>query len=58
MFSFSWNPEMFAVSLPIMAKGMVGIFAVICAIWGFAALLNRVTGRHGADDAAQLKFAA
>ena len=51
MFSFSWNPEMFAVSLPIMAKGMVDIFAVICAIWGFAALLNRVTGRHGADDA-------
>lgn len=52
MFSFSWNPEMFAITLPIMAKGMVGIFAVICAIWAFAALLNWVTGKHGSDEKA------
>lgn len=44
MFNFSWNPDAFAVSLPIAAKGMIGIFAVICVVWGFAALLNRVTG--------------
>ena len=30
--------------LGIMAKGMVGIFIVILAIWGLVALLNRATG--------------
>ena len=29
----SWNPETLAVTLPIMLKGMVGIFAVIIVIW-------------------------
>jgi len=31
----SWNPESLAVTLPIMLKGLVGIFAVIVVIWGF-----------------------
>ena len=39
----SWNPETLAVTLPIMLKGMVGIFTVILAIWGLVALLNRLT---------------
>ena len=30
--------------LGIMLKGMVGIFAVIIAIWGLVALLNKMTG--------------
>lgn len=38
----SWNPETLAVTLPIMLKGLVGIFAVIVVIWGFVALLNRL----------------
>ena len=41
----SWNPETLAVTLPIMLKGMVGIFAVIIVIWGFVALLNRIAGK-------------
>ena len=43
----SWNPETHAVTLPIMLKGMVGIFAVIIVIWGFVALLNRIAGKKG-----------
>ena len=43
----SWNPETLAVTLPIMLKGMVGIFAVIIVIWGFVALLNRIAGKKG-----------
>lgn len=42
----SWNPESLAVSLPIMLKGLVGIFAVIVVIWGFVALLNRVFAKR------------
>ena len=38
----SWNPDTLAITLPILLKGMVGIFAVIIVIWGFVALLNRV----------------
>ena len=37
----SWNPDTLLTTLPIMLKGMVGIFAVIIVIWGFVALLNR-----------------
>ena len=47
MFTFAWTPDAFAVTLPLMAKGMVGIFVVISAIWGFAALLNKTTGGRG-----------
>ena len=38
----SWNPDTLAITLPILLKGMVGIFAVIIVIWGFVPLLNRV----------------
>ena len=37
----SWNPDTLLTTLPIMLKGMLGIFAVIIVIWGFVALLNR-----------------
>lgn len=37
----SWNPDPLLTTLPIMLKGMLGIFAVIIVIWGFVALLNR-----------------
>ena len=30
-------------TLPLLLKGMLGVFAVILAIWLFVALLNRLT---------------
>ena len=41
------NVDQFLSTLPIMLKGMVGIFAVIIVIWGFVALLNRIAGKKG-----------
>jgi len=35
----------FLNTLPIMGKGMLGIFLVILVIWGFIALLGKVTNR-------------
>jgi hypothetical protein len=32
-------------SLEIMAKGLVGIFAVFFVLWGFVALLNKLTAK-------------
>lgn len=32
--------------LGIMGKGMLGVFAVILAIWALVALLNRATGKN------------
>ncbi len=32
-------------SLEIMAKGLIGIFAVFIVIWGFVVLLNKVTAK-------------
>lgn len=43
----SWNPDTLATTLPIMLKGMIGIFAVIVVIWGFVALLNRAMRKRG-----------
>jgi hypothetical protein len=37
------NIALIMTCLGIMAKGMVGIFVVILAIWGLVALLNKVT---------------
>ena len=34
------------IALLITGQGMLGIFAVILAIWGLVALLNRVTGKR------------
>ena len=42
---FAWSPETLAPSLLLTLKGMIGIFAVILAIWAFVAILNRVTGK-------------
>lgn len=42
----SWNPDTLAITLPIMLKGLVGIFAVIVVIWGFVALLNRAFAKR------------
>ena len=38
------NTALIMACLGIMLKGMVGIFAVIIAIWGLVALLNKITG--------------
>ena len=38
------NTALIMAFLGIMLKGMVGIFAVIIAIWGLVALLNKMTG--------------
>ena len=38
------NTALIMACLGIMLKGMVGIFAVIIAIWGLGALLNKMTG--------------
>ena len=38
------NTALSMACLGIMLKGMVGIFAVIIAIWGLVALLNKMTG--------------
>lgn len=42
-FALSFNPSALAEVLPIMGKGLLGIFVVICAIWGFVVLLNKLT---------------
>ncbi|HWQ58689.1 MAG TPA: oxaloacetate decarboxylase [Clostridia bacterium] len=41
--ALKWQPESLAESLKILAFGMLGIFLVICVIWIFVALLNRLT---------------
>lgn len=38
-----WDPATLLESLTILGKGMLGIFIVICVIWIFVALLNRLT---------------
>lgn len=39
------NTALVLACLGIMCKGMLGIFTVILVIWGFVALLNRLTSR-------------
>lgn len=41
--SLTWAPDTLLESLAILGKGMLGIFLVICVIWIFVALLNRLT---------------
>ncbi len=43
--SFSWNVPGFVSTLPVMLKGLLGIFAVILVIWLFIAILSRITGK-------------
>ena len=37
-------------SLEIMAKGLIGIFAVFFVIWGFVVLLNKLSARKAHND--------
>ena len=40
-FNLQFSPEAFVDVLPLLGKGMLGVFVVICAIWGLVALLNK-----------------
>ena len=42
-FTLGFNPAALWDVLPILGKGLLGIFVVICVIWGFVVLLNRIT---------------
>ena len=42
-FNLQFSPEAFVDVLPLLGKGMLGIFVVICAIWGLVVLLNKST---------------
>ncbi len=42
-FNLQFSPEAFVDVLPLLGKGMLGVFVVICAIWGLVALLNKST---------------
>lgn len=39
---FQITPDLFLASLPVMLKGMVGIFGVIAVIYITTALLNKI----------------
>lgn len=43
MFDFKIDFPALLKTLPVMLKGMLGIFAVIIVIWLFVALLNKAT---------------
>ena len=42
-FNLQFSPEAFVDVLPLLGKGMLGVFVVICAIWVLVALLNKST---------------
>lgn len=42
-FDLQFSPEAFVDVLPLLGKGFLGVFVVICAIWGLVALLNKTT---------------
>lgn len=42
-FNLQFSPEAFVDVLPLLGKGMLGVFVVICAIWGLVVLLNKST---------------
>jgi len=42
-FNLGFHPADLVKVLPILGKGLLGIFVVICAIWLFVAVLNKVT---------------
>lgn len=48
--TFKWNVEGLLTTLPVMLKGMLGIFAVILVIWLFIAILTRVTDKSKKKD--------
>lgn len=45
MFQFAFKPETLGISLGIMLKGMVGIFAVILVIMLFVSLMRKAFGK-------------
>ena len=42
-FNLQFSPEAFVDVLPLLGKGMLGVFVVICAIWALVVLLNKST---------------
>ena len=42
-FNLQFSSEAFVDVLPLLGKGMLGVFVVICAIWGLVVLLNKST---------------
>jgi hypothetical protein len=46
----NFNVPQMLESLVIMAKGLIGIFAVIVVLWGLVALLNKVTAKSAQSD--------
>lgn len=42
-FVLKFSPQAFVEVLPLLGKGLLGVFVVICVIWALVALLNRVT---------------
>ena len=48
-FKLGFNPAALWDVLPILGKGLLGIFVVICAIWGFVVLLNKITAPKKED---------
>lgn len=42
-FALQFSPDAFVDVLPLLGKGMLGVFVVICAIWGLVVLLNKST---------------
>ncbi len=47
MYFLQFDPSAFAKGLPVMGKGMLGIFAVIGVIILVTLALNALTGRKG-----------
>lgn len=43
MFQFQWCPETLPMTLGVMAKGLIGIFAVILVIMAFVAVMGRIS---------------
>lgn len=48
-FTLGFNPSALWNVLPILGKGLLGIFVVICVIWGFVVLLNKITAPKKED---------
>lgn len=42
-FVLQFSPSALVEVLPLLGKGLVGVFLVICVIWALVALMNRVT---------------
>lgn len=45
MFKFTWSPETLPMTLGVMLKGLIGIFAVILVIMAFVAIMNRLSSK-------------